>query len=159
MKKKLLPLFSFALGVAATILLVALLAAASGNKPIVPTPSAYEAPTAPTALFPVNSHGETYGSSSIGNPDLVAAIGVDGKEGYIRQNESEGFSYEPTSPEDALRWELAYLKKGGGEYINLYDQEGEVIGRSRAGYPEDDATAAQLQTRILELEAALKEFK
>jgi hypothetical protein len=118
-----------------------------------------ETPGAAKAAFPVNSHGETYGSSmgALQEPDLVAAVGVDGKSGYIRQSESEGFSYQPTSPEDALRWELAYLKKGGGEYINLYDQEGVVIGKYRSGYPVD-ADPAELAALIKDVEQALKEF-
>jgi len=99
-------------------------------------------------VYPTNIHGETYGIAPVltpedypdgrippispgDYPDLIAAIGEDGIEGYIRQSEADPF--EPKSPEEALAWQEAYQAQGGFHYVNLYDKDGEVIGRFRVG--------------------------
>lgn len=64
--------------------------------------------------YPVNSHGETYGSTMLADvigyePDLISAIGVDGVEGYIRYSDVRAGAYH-------------------APVISLYNQEGIVIG-------------------------------
>ncbi len=130
MKKKAITLLSFVLGVAMTVLLVVLVAA----SPSTPAP---ENPSAAKARFPVNLKGETYGATLNvpleEYPDLIAAVGEGGVEGYIRQKEAD--PYEPKNPEDALRWQAEYAAQGGGHWVNLYDKEGEIIGKFRVGQP------------------------
>ena len=64
--------------------------------------------------YPVNSHGETYGSAAVAEyvgdvPTLVSAVGLDNVNGYIRFADMQTESVE-------------------GTMIPLYDQEGNVIG-------------------------------
>lgn len=60
--------------------------------------------------YPKNQNGETYGSlldapSPDLDPDLIAAIGVDGTEGYVRATELNSGPH-PTSPDKTV----AYMK-------------------------------------------------
>lgn len=64
----------------------------------------------PASSYPKNQNGETYGSvldaPLVGvEPDLIAAVGVDGTEGYVRSTELNG-GPQPKSPEEAV----AYMK-------------------------------------------------
>ena len=88
----------------------------------------------PVPVYPTNAKGESYGIAAnnfVYDPDLIAAIGEDGVEGYIREKEANPF--EPKSPEEALRWQEEYRAQGGFHYINLYDKEGNVIGKFKVG--------------------------
>jgi len=129
MKKSLIAPLAFVLGiiVAASIIIVSVAAPSTTPEGIKP-------------VFPTNTHGETYGSvMELTNldeyPDLIAAVGEDGIEGYIRQSEADPF--EPKNPEEALAWQEEYMAQGGFHYCNLYDKEGEVIGKFRAGLSAD----------------------
>jgi hypothetical protein len=99
-------------------------------------------------VYPTNANGETYGIAptflpedypdgqlpplSLGDyPDLIAATGEGGIEGYIRQSEADPF--ELKSPKEALAWQEEYQAQGGFHYCNLYDKGGNVIGRFRVG--------------------------
>ena len=84
----------------------------------------------------VNSSGETFGSelaatSYEDRPDLIAATGVDGTEGYVRKTDLDGEM--PSSPEEAVRMmnsEYAYTTR----VIPLYNSEGKkVIGEFEIG--------------------------
>ncbi|MCL2298554.1 MAG: hypothetical protein FWC27_00200 [Firmicutes bacterium] len=80
-------------------------------------------------VYPTNIHGETYGvaPSSLTRlfsledyPDLIAATGEGGIDGYIRQSEADPF--DPKSPEEALKWQEEYQAQGGFHYCNLSSQ-------------------------------------
>lgn len=85
--------------------------------------------------YSVNSKGETYGSSLLTSvvgvkPDLEAAIGTEGQNGYIRERDTIWGKWKDSirTPQDALRY-MEYLDTQPSEYlIPLYDFEGNVIG-------------------------------
>jgi len=76
--------------------------------------------------YPRNSSGETYGSNSLADivgyePDLSAAVGVDGTVGYIRAEDENPVI---NSPEEALAYMEVYEPN---RVIPLYDFEGNMI--------------------------------
>lgn len=95
--------------------------------------------------YPVNSSGQTYGIDWHGDnydenaPDLVAAVGENDVEGYVKRTELQDEGDFVSSPQEALAYmeEKEALKQSGVEYraINLYDLEGKnVIGEFRVYY-------------------------
>jgi|GEM_PF-4561749 hypothetical protein len=66
----------------------------------------YENPNlGPAPVYPTNENGETYGSSAHANsletePDLIAAVGIDGTKGYLRKTDL--YMEMPKTPEEAL---------------------------------------------------------
>lgn len=96
----------------------------TSNEPIPPQES-----LGPNPNFPKNEAGETYGSGRDVSPyekepDLLEAIGIDGKTGYVRLTELNGET--PKTPEEAL----AMQAKQTTRYINLYKSDGKtVIGK------------------------------
>ena len=91
--------------------------------------------------FKVNEKGQTYGTmEGVGPdspevPDLVAAVGVGGVEGYI--SDADFNANQPKNPEEAIAYmerlheRIEEMKKTGEEYVRmipLYDAEGNVIG-------------------------------
>ena len=80
--------------------------------------------------YGVNAKGQTYGSELYADisgiqPDLVAAIGIDGTIGYVYDRD---LNPEVNTPEEALAMET--IKE-----IPLYDHDGEtVIGTFAIGY-------------------------
>ena len=87
--------------------------------------------------YPRNSKGETYGPELYdivgASPDLLAATGVGGVEGYIRQEESAG-------PPDA--------QPGQDIFIPLYDWEGNIIGAFPLQAP--DPIPQEVLDRVIE---------
>jgi beta-lactamase regulating signal transducer with metallopeptidase domain len=81
--------------------------------------------------YPRNSKGETYGDDFMCQvmgyqPDLVAALGTEGQNGYIRESEIPG--EDVTTLEEAAE-HMAYMSTLPPYImIPLYDQEGNVIG-------------------------------
>ena len=78
--------------------------------------------------FPKNVHGETYGNGLMANevgkkPDLQAAIGTDGQEGYVRTSDLSHPKFE--TPQDAIEWQK---NQPNSYYIPLYDFQGNEIG-------------------------------
>ena len=77
-------------------------------------------------VYPVNENGQTYGLDWMGDdyeehaPDLIAAEGVNGKQGYIKRidlDDSEGGSLVST-PEEAIQYmERKNMRKGKNYYI------------------------------------------
>ncbi|MEG0614756.1 MAG: hypothetical protein RR540_03290, partial [Oscillospiraceae bacterium] len=115
--------------------------AASGLNPVIYSDSNHTIaqPVNEQAVFSTNQRGETYGSSvNISScedwPDLVAAVGDNGIEGYIRTSESMGD--KPSSPEEALENQEARIKSGNvTRTINLYGADGiTVIDTFTIGY-------------------------
>ena len=62
-------------------------------------------------IYPVNENGQTYGMENpyiyVGQtPDLIAAVGIDGTEGYIYNSiqDQHGGHPPPQNPEEALEY-------------------------------------------------------
>ncbi len=77
--------------------------------------------------YSVNVNNETYGSGLLADalgiePDLIAAVGRDGIEGYVR---SEDLAPTPSNPEEAV---VMAERAKTDRTIPLYSLEGEVIG-------------------------------
>jgi hypothetical protein len=128
--KKGVNIFSFSIGIVVAGLLV-FMVAASSPMTTSDTPSDGIKP-----VFETNENGETYGSiAGINNieeyPDLIAAVGVDGVEGYFRINEAH--PEDPKTPEEALQWQEELKAAGGFYFCNLYDKDGNVIGKMQIG--------------------------
>lgn len=91
--------------------------------------------------YPVNSRGETYGSHMPEvygcSPDLIAALGTNGEEGYVRNSElnDSGYPGGVHSPEEALAYMEWLETQPATRYIPLYDCEGNVIGRFGVSNP------------------------
>lgn len=86
--------------------------------------------------YSVNENNETYGSGLLAEtigiePDLIAAVGIDGTEGYVR---SEDISPTPSTPQEAVA--IASLAKTD-RCIPLYNLDGEVIGEFIVNAVED----------------------
>ncbi|MEC0226761.1 hypothetical protein [Paenibacillus alba] len=78
--------------------------------------------------YPKNKNGQTYGSatdttSPETGPELISAIGVDGKKGYVLKTDIDGEL--PKSPEEAI--EIQNSRSPGGREIPLYDVDGETV--------------------------------
>ncbi len=76
-------------------------------------------------LYSVNKNGQTYGSellaySSEYVPDLIAAVGIDGTEGYISRDEEHSVT-------NLSREEVSSGKTIGDTYISLYAEDGETV--------------------------------
>lgn len=90
------------------------------------------------AAYPVNQNGETYGNDLMARdlgyePDLIAATGTEGQDGYVREADVPGS--DVTTPEEAVAY-MEHLKSLSPSYtIPLYDQEGNVIGEFRIDNP------------------------
>lgn len=87
--------------------------------------------------YGVNANNETYGSGLLSEtlgiePDLIAAVGRDGTEGYVR---SEDISPTPSNPKEAVA--MAELAKAD-RCIPLYNLDGDVIGEFVVNAVEDE---------------------
>lgn len=80
--------------------------------------------------FPKNQYGQTYGSELNATtpdtePDLIAATGVGGVNGYLKRTDLEPDPF-PKTPQDAI--ELTKKNLARGEYqIPLYAVDGKTI--------------------------------
>lgn len=88
--------------------------------------------------YPKNEFGETYGSNALAEtseqePDLVAAVGTRGEEGFVRK---EDLSLpDPSSPAEAVKRQLEQELSGGGRLLPLYEVDGRtIIGEFLVGY-------------------------
>lgn len=94
-------------------------------------------PTEKRNQYEKNANGETYGyaiqSETIGyEPDLIAATGTNGEDGYVRGTDLDGPI--PSSPEEAIA-----MQSSNGRYIPLYESDGEtVIGEFYISPPAAD---------------------
>lgn len=108
--------------------------------------------------YPVTASGKTYGSALLSDlageiPELIAAVGIDGREGYVLANE---LYPEMNGLADAEAY-AAYLKTTEDTYraIPLYDLNEAVIGSFHVQIPsEDEEIPPEIQKTIDELEAA-----
>lgn len=102
--------------------------------------------------YPVNAQGQTYGSAELSRivgcePDLLAAVGIDGVEGYILRTD--------VRPELNTFKEIdAYQKAMASRTdctIPLYDAEGNEIGRFQyGGEPQEASEDVQRTLDLLE---------
>lgn len=99
--------------------------------------------------YRINESGQTYGSiDPMMNPEqeppqLIAAIGVDGTNGYVKHDDLN--KNQPTNPDEAIKYmekletAVGKARNSGSEYselIPLYDSDGEtIIGQFRISYP------------------------
>ncbi len=107
--------------------------------------------------WPRNSRGESYGPSCLEEitgtkPDLAAAVGTDGRDGYIRESDKWHSKFDIRSPEEAEVY-MAFIGALGAYDIPLYDAEGAVIGQFRiaGGVPKPEElrrVLAEVQERL-----------
>lgn len=87
-------------------------------------------------VFPKNQYGQTYGSklnaiSTETEPDLIAATGVDGTNGYVKRTDLE--QPLPKTPQEAKAL-MKYYSAHPTREIPLYDVDGKtVIGKFIVG--------------------------
>lgn len=91
------------------------------------SPNATVTTTSTIGSYAVNAQNETYGSGLLAEelgvePDLIAAVGVDGVEGYVR---AKDIAPVPNTIEEAL--EMTENSKCN-QIIPLYNLEGEIVG-------------------------------
>lgn len=106
--------------------------------------------------YPVTASGKTYGSALLSDlvgeiPELIAAVGVDGTEGYVLANEL----YPEMNGLAEAEAYAAYLETTEDTYraIPLYDLNEAVIGSFHVQIPgEDEEIPAEIQKTIDELE-------
>ena len=81
--------------------------------------------------YEVNENGETFGTGADAKypedePDLVAALGDNGIEGYVRKTELDGET--PSTPEEAIRLQEERKAKGNPpRIINVYESDGVTV--------------------------------
>lgn len=110
----------------------------------------------PAPKYPVNTNGQTYGSvakatSFETEPDLIAAIGIDGTKGYVLSKDLRGEM--PKTPEEAvaltkeLKKATLSAKANGSDIVRevpLYDVDGKTIigkfGITGAADSDEDST-------------------
>lgn len=92
-----------------------------------------------TPVYSINELGLTYGSavqamSIEDEPDLIAAVGVDGTEGYVYKSDLDGDL--PETPEEAIAYQAAIDEKMAGatpgtpvvmDVIPLYAADGVTV--------------------------------
>lgn len=89
--------------------------------------------------YPTNANGETYGSyldrNTVGRaPDLIAAVGANGAEGYLRLND---IAPELSTLEEIRQYQA---QVDADPTIPLYDLDGKVIGSFVRGTTQDHST-------------------
>ena len=112
----------------------------SGSAPVVRySTSRSAAERMAVTSYPTNAKGETYGSyldrNTVGQaPDLIAAMGENGVEGYIRLND---IAPELFTLEEIRQYQA---QVDANPVIPLYDLDGKVIGSFVRGTTQDLAT-------------------
>lgn len=95
-----------------------------------------------TTGYRVNKQGETYGSALDeevigGEPDLIEAVGIGGVEGYVRASD---FEIEDDTPQIAAKNSISD-GEDSCEIIDLFDKDGNVIGKFKIVTNAEDAIA------------------
>lgn len=87
--------------------------------------------------FKTNDNGETYGTyidkgdGEWEEPDLMAVIGVNDVEGYVKKVDLYDEENQPNNPEEAIAY-MEKRKKEGPRLIPIYEKDGKtVIGEYR----------------------------
>ncbi|CEO08285.1 hypothetical protein [Paraclostridium sordellii] len=87
--------------------------------------------------FKTNDNGETYGTyidkgdGEYEEPDLMAVIGVNDVEGYVKKVDLYDEENQPNNPEEAIAY-MEEREKEGLRLIPVYEKDGKtVIGEYR----------------------------
>lgn len=87
--------------------------------------------------FKTNDNGETYGTyidkgdGEWEEPDLMAVIGVNDVEGYVKKVDLYDEENQPNNPEEAIAY-MEEREKEGSRLIPVYEKDGKtVIGEYR----------------------------
>lgn len=87
--------------------------------------------------FKTNDDGETYGTyidkgdGEYEEPDLMAVIGVNDVEGYVKKVDLYDEESQPNNPEEAIAY-MEEREKEGPRLIPVYEKDGKtVIGEYR----------------------------
>ncbi|AUN14272.1 hypothetical protein [Paraclostridium sordellii] len=87
--------------------------------------------------FKINDNGETYGTyidkgdGEYEEPDLMAVIGVNDVEGYVKKVDLYDEENQPNNPEEAIAY-MEKREKEGPRLIPVYEKDGRtVIGEYR----------------------------
>ncbi|CEP48279.1 MAG: hypothetical protein ACLUG9_05155 [Paraclostridium sordellii] len=87
--------------------------------------------------FKINDNGETYGTyidkgdGEYEEPDLMAVIGVNDVEGYVKKVDLYDEENQPNNPEEAIAY-MEKREKEGPRLIPVYEKDGKtVIGEYR----------------------------
>ncbi|CEP89511.1 beta-lactamase inducer [[Clostridium] sordellii] len=87
--------------------------------------------------FKINDDGETYGTyidkgdGEYEEPDLMAVIGVNDVEGYVKKVDLYDEENQPNNPEEAIAY-MEKREKEGPRLIPVYEKDGKtVIGEYR----------------------------
>ena len=87
--------------------------------------------------FKINDNGETYGTyidkgdGEYEEPDLMAVIGVNDVEGYVKKVDLYDEENQPNNPEEAIAY-MEKREKEGPRLILVYEKDGKtVIGEYR----------------------------
>lgn len=87
--------------------------------------------------FKINDNGETYGTyidkgdGEYEEPDLMAVIGVNDVEGYVKKVDLYDEENQPNNPEEAIAY-MEEREKEGPRLIPVYEKDGKtVIGEYR----------------------------
>ena len=85
--------------------------------------------------FETNDNGQTYGTyivngdSDLQEPDLIAVVGVNNVEGYVRKSDLYNEKNQPQNPEEAQVY-MEKREKEGSRVIPVYKKDGKtVIGK------------------------------
>lgn len=93
-----------------------------------------------TPIYPTNENGQTYGidNDTGKSPDLIAAIGENEVEGYVKQEDLLTEGDFINTLDEALDYDkkrAALAEQGKYEAVPLYESDGEtVIGEFRIYY-------------------------
>ncbi|MDU6114749.1 MAG: hypothetical protein E6649_10030 [Paeniclostridium sordellii] len=87
--------------------------------------------------FKTNDNGETYGTyidkgdGEYEEPDLMAVIGVNDVEGFVKKADLYDEENQPNNPEEAIAY-MEKREKEGSRLIPVYEKDGKtVIGEYR----------------------------
>ncbi|CEQ17413.1 hypothetical protein [Paraclostridium sordellii] len=87
--------------------------------------------------FKTNDNGETYGTyidkgdGEYEEPDLMAVVGVNDVEGYVKKVDLYDEENQPNNPEEAIAY-MEKREKEGPRLIPVYEKDGRtVIGEYR----------------------------
>lgn len=82
--------------------------------------------------FETNDNGQTYGTyidngdGNLQEPDLMAVVGVDNVEGYVRKSDLYNKKNQPQNPEEAQAY-MEKIEKDGSRIIPVYKKDGKTV--------------------------------
>lgn len=82
--------------------------------------------------FETNDNGQTYGTyihngdGNLKEPDLIAVVGVNNVEGYVKKSDLYNMKNQPQNPEQAQAY-METIEKNGSRIIPVYKKDGKTI--------------------------------